>query len=230
MAVDLIYCADGNRRFAEIAIEHGFKYGAQLPPRGLHFPPWFCDQDWQNPDREIYMTGLAKYRPHMASVLDWERLEQLPEVLAWAEEAAQYIEVVMIIPKVIGGVPRIPDTIGGKPVRLGYSVPTKFGGTALNYWEFGNRPVHVLGGSPHKQRRLTGFLNVVSIDGNMHHKMATRICAFWDPTKKISSRGYWPTIQEYDGRVWGDGSATADAPYEAFRRSCENIIKMWRGN
>ena len=27
-----------------------------------------------------------------------------------------------------------------------------------------------------------------------------------------------------DGHAWGDGSETADAPYEAFRRSCVNVV------
>lgn len=148
----LIYCADGNARFAEIAVNAGFLYGAQLPPRGLPYPPYFADQNWKNPNRERYMSELAKHRPFMASVLDWERAEQLPEVLDWAEDAAQFVDVVMIIPKVLGGIAKLPRRIGGKPVRLGYSVPTKFGGTAVPYSEFYGWPVHLLGGNPHRQR------------------------------------------------------------------------------
>ena len=49
-------------------------------------------------------------------------------------------------PYAFGGIARVPEQIGGKAVRLGYSVPTKFGGTEVPLWEFGQRPVHLLGG------------------------------------------------------------------------------------
>ena len=78
--MELIYCAAGNRRFAEIATSHGFRYGAQLP--GTVYtdvaPLYFADQDWKEPNRDKYMSALAQHRPHMATVLDWEREEQLP--------------------------------------------------------------------------------------------------------------------------------------------------------
>lgn len=221
---ELIYCADGNPRFAQIAIKAGFVYGAQLP-RTIYFDPEFVDQDWKNPDLEKYVAAIAKYRPKMATVLDWERLEQLPEVLAWAETIAPFTETIIIIPKVIGGINRIPKMINNRPIRLGYSVPTSFGGTQVPIWEFGNRPIHLLGGSPQKQFELSYYLNVLSCDGNMHLKMATKYNAFFNP-QKITSRGYWPTLYEFDGRKWGNGLIN-DAPYEAFRRSCETIKKMW---
>jgi hypothetical protein len=95
-------------------------------------------------------------------------------------------------------------------------------------WEFGNRPVHLLGGSPHEQWRLTNYLNVVSVDGNMCQMMATRHSAFYDPLKQ-TKRGHWPSLRDFDGDKWGDGSKNANAPYEAFERSCRNIMAMWHG-
>lgn len=228
MAVpELIYCADGNARYAEIAINAGFLYGAQVP-NTVYFDPYFVDQDWKNPDLDRYAEAVKNHRPFMASVLDWESQPQLPEVLRWAETIAPVVEVIMIIPKVVGGIDQIPEQIAGKSVRLGYSVPTKFGGTGVPIWEFKRRPTHLLGGSPQKQRELTYYLNVISVDGNMHLKMANQFNAFFDPQRR-TPRGYWPTIEEYDGAKWGDGSDTADAPYEAFRRSCEAIWAMWHG-
>jgi hypothetical protein len=224
---ELIYCANGNARFAKIAIEAGFTYGAQMPGT-VYFPPQFVDQNWKNPDQERYMQALELHRPHMASVLDLEHEAQFDEVMAWAEGAAVFVEVVMIIPKVFGIVPRIPRRIGGADVRIGYSVPTKHGATELPVWEFAGRPVHLLGGSPHAQIRLAKYMDVISVDGNMAHSMANNFCAFWDPTKS-TRRGIWPTLKDYDGKPWGDGSDKADAPYEAFRRSCENIMGAWRG-
>jgi hypothetical protein len=240
MAADIAiyYCADGNKRFAEIAIEHGFRYGAQLP-NTVYFWPEFADNDYKRPNRERYMAALAEHRPFMASVIDWLAKEQLPEVLSWAEQAAQYVSVVMIIPKVPGGIRLLPRRINGKEVRLGYSVPTSYGGTPVHATEFLGWPVHLLGGSPEKQMRLAGLngggffnhtprLNVVSVDGNYAQLMA-RYNQFWVPgTAHNAKNKYWPRLNEADGKNWGDGSDTADAPYEAFRRSCENIQLMWQ--
>ena len=222
MAIDLIYCAAGNSRFAQIAIDAGFLYGAQLPST-VYFPPYFADQNWKNPNLDRYVAAIEQHRPVMASVLDWERAEQLPEVIAWAEMIAPFVQIIMIIPKVIGGVHQIPLSIGGNPVRLGYSVPTRHGGTFVPVWEFGNRPVHLLGGSPHEQRRLTRYLNVSSIDGNMHQMMAIKFNKFYSAgNANYAKDRFWPSLKE--AGLYTD----ADAPYEAFWRSCKNIIEMWR--
>lgn len=122
MKIELIYCADGNPRFAEIAIQAGFLYGAQLPKK-IYFDPYFVDQDFKRPNFQRYMEAIQRYRPYMASVLDWMRPEQLPEVMGWAESIAPFIKVLMIVPKVRGGIADLPRVIAGRPVRLGYSVP-----------------------------------------------------------------------------------------------------------
>lgn len=211
---ELIYCANGNRRFAEIAINAGFTYGAQLPGT-VYFAPEFVDQDWKNPNRENYMACLAQHRPRMATVLDLEHYQQMSEVLSWAEEAAQYvIEAVLIIPKSQGIVSHLPRIIGGREVRLAYSVPTRYGGSSLPLWDFIGWPIHLLGGRPEKQMELSNYLNVVSADGNYFGMKARRFCEHWE----------WP------GRFVPDGRQTKDgAHYAAFERSCVNIVRAWRG-
>lgn len=82
------------------------------------------------------MAELAKHRPTMATVLDWERDDQRGEVLDWAAEAAQYIERVLIVPKVPSGIKTLPRRIGGAVIVLAYSVPTRYGGTFVPVWEF----------------------------------------------------------------------------------------------
>lgn len=218
----LIYCADGNKQFAKIAIEAGFRYGARLPARGLHHKIFFADHDWKQPNRERYMSELEKHKPTLATVLDWERDEQLPEILAWAEDAAQYVEHVLIVPKISGGIKRLPRQIGGKSIFLAYSVPTHYGATPVPAWEFIDWPVHLLGGAPHKQLELAYYLNVVSVDGNMHQMMAVKFCAIYEANPRRYKRGHWPTLKETTGYNWEN-----DAHYEAFRRSCKNIIEMW---
>jgi len=218
---ELIYCADGNRRLAQIAIDAGFRYGAQLP-NTVYFWPYFADQDWREPNREAYMAALAEHRPVIASVLDLEREDQLGEVLSWAEEAAQYVERVMVIPKAFGVIPRIPARVAGADVILGYSVPTRFAGTEVPVWEFGRRPVHLLGGSPQAQMRLAHYLNVVSADGNYAAKMAVRWGQFWTSgTATYAQNRWWPRLDEMGEAIQND------VPYEAFRRSCDNIMRAW---
>ena len=80
----LIYCAHGNRQMMEPAIAAGFRCGSRLPGTTYH-PLYFADQDWRRPNRAAYMAALALHRPTMATVLDFEREEQLSEVLAWSE-------------------------------------------------------------------------------------------------------------------------------------------------
>lgn len=227
--IDVIYCAAGNRKFAEIAKREGFLLGAQLP-NTVYFPIYFADQNWKKPNRDAYMKALAKHRPFMASVIDYERPEQYNDVIAWAEDAAQYVDCVMLIPKVIGSVQSLPRIIGGKPVRIGYSVPTNHGGTECPIWEFYNRPVHLLGGSPQAQMRLYRYLpNIVSVDGNIMQKLALQFCMFWvDGTaSRYANNKYWPTLREANNGIkWNNGAK--NAPYEAFRRSCANIMNAWR--
>ena len=227
-APPLIYCASGNPRFTQIATDAGWLYGAQLPGTVYtHIAPlFFVDQNWKIPQREIYMDKLKEHHPPQATVLDLEHTAQLSEVLEWAEEAAQFVQRVVIIPKVFGIIPHIPARIGGADVVLGYSVPTKYAGTQVPVWEFARRPVHLLGGSPQRQISLRYYLNVISADGSYASKMATRYCQFWTPGNALAKDRYWPRLIEANGVLWNDGGR--DAPYEAFRRSCANIMAAWQ--
>jgi hypothetical protein len=229
---ELIYCADGNPEMAAIAVHYEFTYGARLPAT-VYQAPEFVDQDFKDPDRAGYMAALAKYRPRLATVLDWDNPGRLPEVLAWAEQAAPFVQTLIIVPKV-----------GGRPVRLGFSYPTGYAGAdwSILYemvgWPHG---VHILGGPPHGVLALAqgkfkppwrrraqpdlflSALDIRSADGNMVLKMATKFCAFWDPEKR-TRRGRWPSLKDYDGAKW-DGNG----PVEAFERSCKNYMRAWRG-
>lgn len=219
--MELIYCAGGNKRFAQIAIDAGFLYGSQLPATVYH-PLHFADQNWKKPDMDRYIAELQKHRPAVATVLDLEHKSQLPEVLGWAEAAATIVQRVIIIPKISGVISQLPRRVAGAEVVLGYSVPTSYGGTEIGLWEFDGWPVHFLGGSPQAQMHLRYYLRVVSADGNMANKMATSRGQFWAPGNAKAKDRYWPKLQEADGSAWGK-----DAPYEAFRRSCENIAAAW---
>ena len=222
--MEIIFCAAKNRRFAEIALACGFKYGARLPDP-VYFAPYFVDQEWANPDRTAYVAAVRQHRPYMASVLDWERAEQLPEVLGWAEEIAPFIEEVILVPKVVDGIARLPRRVGGKPVRLGYSVPTRHGATPVPVWEFAGWPVHLLGGDPRRQMALARILDVRSADGNKWMLQA-RNNQVWVPQVLLVGRArnrQWPQLQEI-----GLGHLDQDSVYAAFRLSSENIQRTWQ--
>lgn len=218
MCPELIYCAGKNRRFEAVAAAAGYRIGAQLPNTVYH-PLFFADQNWKDPNRERYMAALSAHRPHMATVLDLEREEQMGEVLGWAEEAAQYVDQVLIIPKYTGAIECLPRQIGGAEIVLAYSVPTQYGGADVPQWEFYGWPVHLLGGSPHAQMNLARYLRVVSVDGNMANKMAHR-GRFWSSVK--GPKGHWRNLREIGVNLPTDNNL------EAFRRSCENTIHVWR--
>lgn len=229
--MELVYCAAGNRALAQAAISAGFRYGACLPATFYPdvAPLWFADQRYKKPDRPAYMAGLERHRPAMATVLDLERVDQRAEVISWAEEAAQYVQYVVLIPKLDGLIADLPRCIGGKPVVLGYSVPTSYGGTAVPLWEFAGWPVHLLGGSPRAQQRLwhhmSAIADVVSADSNYSQKLAIRHCQTWVPGTAHGARNrWWPTLTELDGERW----PAENAHVEAFRRSCATIMASWR--
>jgi len=216
--MDLIYCAGGGKRFAEIAINAGFLYGSRLPST-VYFSPYFVDQDWKKAAKNYaryyarYFEALEKHKPHIATVLDFEHHWQRPVVLQWAEEAAKHAEIVVIIPKVQGTVHEIPRIIGGKPVRLGYSVPSTYGGTALPYSDFIGWPIHLLGGSPQKQLRLRKFMDVKSADCNTHMLMANY--------NKVFVGGKWVRLDSLCQHV------DQDSNYRSFELSCKNIKSAW---
>lgn len=214
----LIYCASGGKKFADAAVEMGWKYGAKLPHTVYH-RPFFADQDWKKPDRKKYFDALRLHCPEVATVLDLEREDQFEEVMDWANEASEIVGgTVIIIPKISGVIDRIPEEINGKKVVLGFSVPTSYGGTPLHTVEFSGRSVHLLGGSPQKQIELSGYLRVVSIDGNMSHKQAHR-CRFWRfaPGK----RGTWIQLRE-TGNTQKEGASIV-----CFKMSLGNIRDAW---
>lgn len=222
--VKLVFCADGNLDHARAALSAGWLYGVRLPARGMlrDAPLFMADVDWRRPDRCRYVSLVAAHRPALAVALDWERPEQLPEVLSWAEELAPLVrEAVIVVPKVPGGVPDLPQQIGGKEVRIGYSIPTSHGGSPLGLWEFAGRPVHLLGGSPHRQMEvysyLRGIADVRSLDGNMAKKMATSRCLYW--TARRTRHGHWQPLAGFDG----------DGTLEALRRTLTNVREAWTG-
>lgn len=174
------------------ALEAGLLLGIQSPAllgsekaNPLRKVPWyknlpyaFVDCDWHDYDHAVHLEAVAAVRPKYATVRDYLTVEQaqragiayfsLDRILRWAEELAQYAERVIIIPKA--------DVIEAIPPQyvLGYSVPTRYGGTPLPIEIFAERQVHLLGGSWLAQRQFLDQLGdaVVSIDFNYLYLVA----------------------------------------------------------
>lgn len=208
----LIYCARPNRKYAEIAVKHGFFYGATLPAKIYH-PPYMADQNWRDPNKEAYMNALDEHRPTIATVLDWERPEQFNTVMDWAEEASQYCENIIVIPKIANLINKIPKQINGKEIILGYSANTCYAGTPTPLWQFAGYPIHILGGSPRIQQQVYLYLSVnstvVSTDSNCINKAAS-YGKYW--------KGKWKHSRD----------RKKDMIYRVFETSCINIIREWK--
>lgn len=150
-------------------------------PRGKKI--MFMDNEWHGYDHEQHVSALAEFHPKYATVRDLVTVKQaeqfdveyfsIKDTLKMAEDVAQHCDNVILIPK-YDCIDKLPRTIGGKPVVLGYSVESSYGGTEIPPERFKGWPVHLLGGPWKKQRALLNVLkdDVVSIDNNNLLKVA----------------------------------------------------------
>jgi hypothetical protein len=127
--------------------------------------PCFLDIDWKNYDFRAHLTAVRATRPLITVARDVEKRDQLPRILDQAEALAEHAAHIVIVPKDPSLGDDIARLIPGHFI-LGYSVPTRYGGTKVPLNAFAGRRVHLLGGRPDTQRALADTLDVVSIDCN----------------------------------------------------------------
>jgi hypothetical protein len=201
-----------------MAVSHGWWYGARSDDTIYPLAPLaLLDVDWKRPDWERHLEQAATYLPGLAVVPDVMGLGEIDRALAQAEALSRYCENAVIVPKDYGIIARLPAEVCGKALVLGYSIPTTYGGSPVPLWEFGRRPVHLLGGNPRRQLELFGYLNVKSLDGNLAWRLARRGVV-------MTARGIaGPTLKACDGRRW----PARDMPLEALRRSLVNLRSFW---
>jgi hypothetical protein len=217
MAVDLIYCAGGNPRLSQIAVEEGWLIGFRSDYAAPKLPISFVDVEYKNPDFEKHLEVVVKHRPKYACVPDlsekqvsWEDIDR---AIKQSELLSTYCEIPLIVPKLSGQIDMLPPSIA-----IGYSVPSRYGGAQYPLWELAGRRVHLLGGSPKKQWQvflhLSAIAEVISADGNYAQKQATRFAEYWTGKK-------WLEHPDYQ-------TGKKDLYFECWRWSCQNIRQYWR--
>lgn len=207
--MDVIYCAGGNIKLARIAMEAGFLYGARSDDIRSLRCNGLVDINWLSYDWRRHIEVVAVHRPKYAVAPDILDVRETPRVLRLAEQLGEYCYKVIIVPKV-------PNIVGYIPQAciVGVSVPTTYSGFLPTLSELRGRKVHLLGGSPRQQRELwlyysSAGIAVTSVDSNSHGK-ASDFGSYWD------------------GDRWCDRERDRIGKYEAFRKSCQGIMRMWR--
>jgi len=151
----------------EIAVQHGWLPGARYTNlRDVkRFPHLgFLDIDWKKYDFRRHLDAAKLMKPMVTVARDVEERRDLRRVIDQAYRLLEYAKYVIVVPKdplLENNLCRVipPEFI------LGFSVPTRYGGTKLSPYAF-RRPVHLLGGRPDVQRRLAELMPVFSIDTN----------------------------------------------------------------
>lgn len=157
------------RRVQRIANEHGWNPGARYTNlrdiREIKFENrGFLDIDWKRYNFQYHLKAARDSRPLLTVARDLFNIADLLSVLREAEQLQKYAKYVVLVPKDPAFSGRLNKLIPDHYL-LGYSVPTRYGSTPLSPSEF-DRPVHLLGGRPDRQRVLAEKLPVFSLDCN----------------------------------------------------------------
>ncbi len=164
----------------------------------------FLDIKWQDYDFQRHLEAAKQTRPILTVAQDIEKRSQLTRVIDQAHALADYADTVIVVPKPRSLSEELNDSIP-EDFLVGYSVPTKYGGTRIKPECF-RRPVHLLGGRPDVQRNLAEVMSVVSLDCNRFTLDATFGDYFDGETFRPHPQG------GYD---------------RCIRESIENINRLW---
>lgn len=204
--VDVVLTVNGgdeiSRAVADSPALLGFETGRYRPPDDLEVD--FCDWPFTDPDAtfEDHLAVVREERPKYAVAPDVEGDHDLKTVLWMAKKLDRYAEHVIIVPKAVEP-GRVPERY-----TIGYPNQPAFGSNG-SWWRSaypGDRPVHVLGGSPREQFGVADYLEVGSIDG--------------------------ANITRYSehGRIWTPGRQLERPDldyYERIRESLANLHSFW---
>jgi hypothetical protein len=156
-----------SKKVLAIAVKYGWLPGARytnLRDIRRFQRVGFIDIDWQHYCFARHLEAVKATKPLMTVARDIENLVDLDRILDQAHELRLHSQYVVVVPKHLSLATRLETHIP-KVFVLGYSVPTRYGGTKIPPNAF-RRPVHLLGGRPEIQRKLANGMQVVSLDCN----------------------------------------------------------------
>ena len=157
------------RRVIELASERGWRPGARYTNlrdvRSVKFQNvGFLDIHWKKYSFDRHLEAAMLSKPFITVARDVECISQLEGILEEARQLSTFCQHVIVVPKDIRLTDKLDSQIPQSFV-LGYSVPTRYGGTEIPPQAF-SRPVHLLGGRPDVQRSLADKMPVASLDCN----------------------------------------------------------------
>jgi hypothetical protein len=158
-----------SRRVIDLAAMHGWRPGARYTnARDVKHAPFsgvgFLDIHWKKYNFQRHVAAAQLLRPFMTVARDIESIDQLDDILVEACHLQKFATHVVLVPKDQRLHGRI-EALLPRSFILGFSVPTRYGATALSPDNF-TRPVHLLGGRPDVQRRFASLMPVASVDCN----------------------------------------------------------------
>jgi hypothetical protein len=151
----------------EIAVSHGWLPGARytnLRDVKRFRKLGFLDIDWKRYDFYRHLETASIARPLMTVACEVEHRRDLKRIVDQAYRLLEFCKYVVVVPKDILLESKLSSSIP-REFLLGFSVPSRYGGTRLSPHSF-KRPVHLLGGRPDIQRALAELMPVFSIDAN----------------------------------------------------------------
>ena len=189
---DIIYTIQGLDGTCCIAVQSGMKYGIQsrkllkvcpYAQQSERHGVYFVDNHYKEYNHQMHLDVVMRFKPKYATTRDMiEEREcvklgiqyyDADQILSWADELAEHCEHVIIIPKSPGYIRLIPDRF-----IIGYSIPTRYGGSHFPIELITNHRIHLLGGSWKKQLYYLHKMReqICSVDNNYIHHQARHGC------------------------------------------------------
>jgi hypothetical protein len=141
------------------------------------------DINWKKYDWQDYLNKIESHNPVMAMVPDYEHPSQRRRLYQQIRDLKQRgVLRVMVCPKWEGAIAHIPSWC-----VVAISVPSGYAGYVPPLEQLQGRSVHLLGGSPKKQReymlKIAGAGGyVISADGNSH---AAKKSSVWNGSQWV---------------------------------------------
>lgn len=196
-----IQVAGNNTKWPALCREAGIAYGSRHDDT-IRAWPAMVDINWKKYDWDCYLAILAQHKPLMAMVADYERPEQKDLMLKQVQDLRDLgILRIMVCPKFDTAVADIPNDC-----VIAISIPSKYAGYLPPLSQLKNKQVHLLGGTPDKQRnyllKIHGVgARVISADGNSHATADGRIWQSGRWMKNNSRTGYYENVRLSMGNI-----------------------------